>query len=110
MTVTHTTRPARIDEIAAEMDRRGTVIERLEGQIERMKLDHANRISSEDGNRAIMKRQLADLRANQDVLVAAGKHLAVKLAEVYRAAGQKPANCQAIRDWMAALVKAEGRS
>jgi len=30
MTITHTTRPASIDEIAAEMDRRGAVIERLE--------------------------------------------------------------------------------
>lgn len=30
MTVTHTTRTASIDEIAAEMDRRGAVIERLE--------------------------------------------------------------------------------
>ncbi len=78
MTVTHTTRAASIDEIAAEMDRRGAVIENLE--------DH------------------------RDGLIQSGKHLAVKLAEVYRAAGQKPADCQAIRDWMAALAKAEGRS
>ena len=77
MTVTHTTRPASIDEIAAEMDRRGAVIEKLE--------------------------------ASQSDLIAAGKHLAVKLSQVYHAAGQKPANCQAIRDWMAALAKAEGR-
>ncbi len=75
MTVTHTTRTASIDEIAAEMDRRGAVIEKLE--------------------------------AERDALVTAGKHLAVKLAEVYRAAGQKPADCQAIRDWMAAIAKAE---
>ncbi len=33
MTTTHTTRPASIDEIAAEMDRRGAVIERLEADI-----------------------------------------------------------------------------
>lgn len=36
-------------------------------------------------------------------LTVAGKHLAVKLAEVYRAAGQKPGDCQAIRDWMEAV-------
>lgn len=42
-------------------------------------------------------------------LVTAGKHLAVKLAEVYRAAGRSPAECQAIRDWMAALALSEGR-
>ncbi|HEV7258971.1 MAG TPA: hypothetical protein VGN82_14415 [Bosea sp. (in: a-proteobacteria)] len=43
-------------------------------------------------------------------LALAGKHLAVKLAEVYRAAGANPAECQAIRDWVAALAKAEGQS
>jgi hypothetical protein len=43
-------------------------------------------------------------------LTSAGKHLAVKLAEVYRAAGRSPAECQAIRDWMAALAAAEARS
>ena len=50
------------------------------------------------------------LAYEKSALAIAGKHLAVKLAEVYRAAGQKPADCQAIRDWMAALAKAEGRS
>jgi hypothetical protein len=39
-----------------------------------------------------------------------GKHLAVKLAEVYRAAGQSPKDCQAIREWMEAVANAEGRS
>lgn len=43
-------------------------------------------------------------------LLQAGKHLAVKLAEVYRAAGQKPGDCQAIREWMAAVAKAEGKT
>jgi hypothetical protein len=43
-------------------------------------------------------------------MLAAGKHLAVKLAEVYRAAGQSPKDCQAICDWMAAVAKAEGRT
>ena len=33
MSVTHTTRPTSIDEIAAEMDRRGAVIERLEARL-----------------------------------------------------------------------------
>ena len=36
MSVAHTTRPASIDEIAAEMDRRGAVIEKLEAHIERL--------------------------------------------------------------------------
>jgi hypothetical protein len=43
-------------------------------------------------------------------LLAKGKHLAVKLAEVYRAAGQSPKECQAIREWMEAVMKAEGRA
>lgn len=37
-----------------------------------------------------------------------GKHLAVKLAEVYRAAGQSPKDCQAIREWMEIAKQAEG--
>lgn len=78
MSVTHATRPASIDEIAAEMDRRGAVIEKLE--------------------------------ASQSDLIAAGKHLAVKLSQVYRAAGQKPADCQAIRDWLASVSKVGGVS
>lgn len=40
---------------------------------------------------------------HRDALAQAGKHLAVKLAEVYRAAGTNPAGCQAIRDWITAL-------
>ncbi len=54
--------------------------------------------------------------ANARVIAAApdlllkGKHLAVKLAEVYRAAGQSPKDCQAIREWMEAVAKAEGQS
>jgi hypothetical protein len=43
-------------------------------------------------------------------LLLAGKHLAVKLAETYRAAGINPKDCQAIRDWFAAVNKAEGKS
>ena len=39
-------------------------------------------------------------------IVQAGKHVAVKLADLYRAAGQKPADCQAIRDWMTAVQPA----
>jgi len=33
----------------------------------------------------------------------AGKHLAVKLAEVYRAANANPADCQALRDWLSLM-------
>ena len=43
-------------------------------------------------------------------LLSAGKHLFVKLADVYRAAGQNPETCQAIREFMAAVAKVEGRS
>lgn len=43
-------------------------------------------------------------------LTSAGKHLAVKLAEVYRAAGRSPAECQAIRDWMSAVATTGTRS
>lgn len=42
-------------------------------------------------------------------VINAGKHLFVKLAEVYQATGQKISDCQAIRDWLAAVAKAEGR-
>lgn len=65
MTVTHTTRPASADEIAAEMDRRGKVIERLEAEIDRLcsRLEtQGQRLSSADGNREIMKGRLDRLR------------------------------------------------
>lgn len=38
-----------------------------------------------------------------EALEQAGKHLAVKLAETYRAAGVNPGECQAIRDFFVAL-------
>lgn len=40
-------------------------------------------------------------------LLTAGKHLVVKLAETYKAAGLDPKECQAIRDFMALAAKAE---
>ncbi len=43
-------------------------------------------------------------------LLAAGKHMAVKLAEVYRAAGLSPIGCKALEQWMLAVAKAEGRT
>lgn len=46
-----------------------------------------------------LQREFAAL-AKVDVLELTGKHLAVKLAEMYRAAGVNPAKCQAIQDWM----------
>lgn len=42
-------------------------------------------------------------------LLIAGKHIAVKLAEVYRAAGQAPGACQALRDFSAAVQAIESR-
>lgn len=56
-------------------------------------------------------RMAADARliAAAPDMLQAGKHLAVKLAEVYRAAGQSPGSCQALRDWMDAASRAEGR-
>jgi hypothetical protein len=50
----------------------------------------------------------ARLIAASPDLLQKGKHLAVKLAEVYRAAGQNPKNCQAIREWMEVAARAEG--
>lgn len=52
MAVTHTTRPASADEIAAEMDRRGKVIERLEADLAEaaLKVEH-------------LAKQEADIRA-----------------------------------------------
>ena len=43
MTVTHTTRTASIDEIAAEMDRRGAVIEKLEAKLRLVDQDRIHR-------------------------------------------------------------------
>lgn len=43
MTVTCTTRPASADEIAAEMDRRGKVIERLEAKLRLVEQDRVHR-------------------------------------------------------------------
>lgn len=47
---------------------------------------------------------LAHLAAKRiEALEQAGKHLAVKLAETYRAAGMNPGECQASRDFFVAL-------
>lgn len=57
---------------------------------------------------------LSDGEANARLIAAApemlvaGKHLAVKLAEIYRAAGADPGDCQAITQWLAAVHSAEG--
>lgn len=51
----------------------------------------------------------ACLMAAAPEMLVAGKHLAVKLAEMYRAAGLDASECQAIRDWMTAVKKAEAR-
>lgn len=66
----------------------------------------------------VLSKQLpeGELEANHNLIVAApelllaGKHLFVKLAEIYQATGQKMSDCQALRDWLAAIAKAEGRS
>lgn len=47
--------------------------------------------------------------APTQALLIAGKHVAVKLAEVYRAAGQAPGSCQALRDFSAAVQAIESR-
>lgn len=75
-------------------------------------VDNGKRIS-DGGNDAPSREQAI---ANMHLIAAApdllltGKHLFVKLAEVYRATGQKMTDCQAIRDWLEAVAKAEGRS
>lgn len=51
----------------------------------------------------------AHLIAAAPNVLMAGKHLALKLVELYRAAGANPVECQAVRDWMVAAEKAEGR-
>ena len=43
----------------------------------------------------------------EKLLIQAGKHLAIKLAEVYRAANLKPAGCQAIINWTAIVTEIE---
>lgn len=45
------------------------------------------------------------LRTEREALRLAGKHLAVKLAEAYRAAGANPTDCQAMRDWLALMPR-----
>lgn len=49
----------------------------------------------------------AHLMAAALEMLPAGKHLAIKLAEAYRAAGVDPAKCQAIHEWMAVAAKAD---
>lgn len=56
MTVTHTTRPASIDEVAAEMDRRGAVIEKIE---EKLRLVDQDRI-----HRGKMLKRIRDMLVN----------------------------------------------
>jgi hypothetical protein len=60
-----------------------------------------------DGEWAVANARL--IEASPDLLLN-GKHLAVKLAEVYRASGVNPAKCQAICDWMATVDKVEGKA
>lgn len=167
MAIAHIDRSASIDEIAAEMDRRGAVIEKLEREkaeaIAYLKafvfatIDPADKRADAQvhqanpslgwyftvndiglrGQREILGSQirrameivgfdklkieapgtavaddlvdatgrLREAATTRDCLIAAGKHLAVKLADVYRAARVDPKDCQAIRDWMAALKK-----
>lgn len=59
MTVTHTTRPASADEIAAEMDRRGKVIERLEMELA---------AALAESNREIMHGMMVHFRDHRDAL------------------------------------------
>lgn len=68
-------------------------------------------VSGDYSDRDDALRMAADARliAAAPDMLQAGKHLAVKLAEVYRAAGQSPGSCQALRDWMDAASRAEGR-
>lgn len=99
MTVTHTTRTASVVEITSEMDRRGTVIEELEAKLDAQMAGH--RLSAKQSTENLVRAVAAEKRC--DALAQAGKHLAVKLADVYRAAGQNPADCQAIREWMTAI-------
>jgi len=168
MAIVHIDRSAGIDEIAAEMDRRGAVIEKLErekaeaiaylkafvfatidpadkradaqvhqanpslgwyftvndtglrghreilgGQVRRaMEIVGFDKLKIEAPETTVaddliaQRRRLHEALASRDAVVLAGKHLALKLADVYRAARQQPADCQAIRDWMAALAKA----
>jgi len=56
-----------------------------------------------DGARVVEK------DAPTQALLIAGKHVAVKLAEVYRAVGQAPGACQALRDFNAAVRLIESR-
>ena len=49
MPVTETTRPASIDEIAAEMDRRGAVIEKLEAKLSAL-IGAAKAVSDRNGS------------------------------------------------------------
>lgn len=42
-----------------------------------------------------------------DELLVSGKHLAVKLVEVYKVTGNSPVDCQAVREWIVAAKRAE---
>lgn len=110
MTVTHTTRPASPDEIAAEMDRRGAVIERLEAQI----LNMTFRLNSADGNRAIMKRRLDDLRGKNAALVAAAKAVSDRNGsyvghDIIISCESHGEALRLMRELRDAIAKAEGR-
>lgn len=75
---------------------------------DKLKIEPAGTTVADDLNEARrrcreVEATLAAAEKHRDALAQAGKHLAVKLAEVYRAAGTNPAGCQAIRDWITAL-------
>lgn len=101
MSVVHASRPASLAELAAENDRRGAVIERLESDLAAQIAGHS--LSAKQATDNLLRAMAAE--REWEALASAGKHLAVKLAETYRAAGIRPADCQALRDWMAAIAK-----
>jgi hypothetical protein len=86
MSVTHTTRPTSIDEIAAEMDRRGAVIERLEA-----------RLAHIDG---IYKGAIDDLNHHQTQLDIDGVMVGVS----------RQALCEVLAGLEAALAQGESRN
>ena len=47
--------------------------------------------------------------AQEKELIICGKHLCIKMAEVYAGSGINPLECQAIREWLKIIKEIEGQ-
>lgn len=91
--------PARLRALADEwrmLDLQASMTETEMARYEKLPLLMATALEN-------VAQRVIELEAERDALRLAGKHLAIKLAELYRMGNVSPTECQAMRDWMALM-------